>query len=279
MLDIGNYNDLIVKTRTTVGVYLTDETDDVLLPTKYVPENIAIGDRLEVFVYLDNENRPIATTIKPFATINEFAFLSVKEINSYGAFLDWGISKDLFVSYEEQRNEMTVGQSYLVYIFLDDFSGRIAASTKWRKFLESAPEELENGEEVELLIAEKTNLGYRAIIDNRFEGMLYANEIFETITVGDRKRGYVRQIREDGKIDLRLHQEGYSHIEEAKLILLSRLKASNGILELGDKSSPEEIYNQLQMSKKAFKKAIGGLYKERKIVIEENRITLIENKA
>jgi predicted RNA-binding protein (virulence factor B family) len=277
MLEIGNYNNLIVKTKTTVGVYLTDEEDDVLLPAKYVPDNIRIGDRLDVFVYLDNENRPVATTLKPFATVGEFVFLTVKDVNDYGAFMDWGIAKDLFVSYSEQRQEMVPGSKYLVYVFIDDVSGRIAATTKWISFLNDDLSGIEEGEEVEILIAAKTNLGFRAIINNSYEGLLYMNEVFEDLVEGDRRRAYIKQIRDDGKIDLRLQQKGFGHIEDAKLIVLKKMEEQNGELKLGDKSSPEEIYSQLNISKKAFKKAIGGLFKERKITISDYSINLVNS--
>ncbi|MEO8210781.1 MAG: S1-like domain-containing RNA-binding protein [bacterium] len=276
MLEIGNYNNLLVKTTSSVGVYLTDEEDDVLLPTKYVPGNINVGDHIEVFVYLDNENRPVATTLKPLATVGEFAFLSVKDVNPHGAFLDWGIAKDIFVSYSEQRQEMIPGNKYLVYIFIDEVSGRIAASTKWMRFLDSDLSNLEDGEEVELLIAEKTELGYKAIINNQYEGLLYKNEVFENLLPGEKHRGYIKQLRDDGKIDLRLQQKGYEHIEDVKLLVLKKIEELKGVLELGDKSSPEDIYSQLKISKKAFKKAIGGLFKERKITISDFKVNLVE---
>ena len=169
MLEIGQYNNLEVKTKATIGLYLTDGEDDVLLPVKYVPQGTEVGDTLDVFVYLDNENRPVATTLKPFATVGDFEFLTVKDVNDHGAFMDWGIAKDVFVSYAEQRGEMIVGKKYLVHLFVDDISGRIAATTKWIKYLNDDISELETGEEVELLIAEKTEMGYKAIINNRYE--------------------------------------------------------------------------------------------------------------
>ncbi len=275
MLEIGNYNELIVKTKTTVGVYLTDEKEDVLLPSRYVPQGTEVGDRLEVFVYLDNENRPVATTLHPYATVNEFVFLKVKDVNPHGAFLDWGIAKDIFVSYSEQREIMKQGEEYLVFIFIDDVSGRIAATTKWMKYINRDVTGLKDGEEVDILIAEKTDLGYKAIIENQFEGLIYSNEVFEEIKLGDMKRAYIRQIREDGKIDLRLQPEGYGHIEDAKLIVMNALMESNGSLKLGDKSSPDDIYRQLRISKKAFKKAIGGLYKDRKIQISDFEVRIV----
>lgn len=275
MLSIGQYNNLEVKTKATIGLYLTDGEDDVLLPVKYVPQGTEVGDTLDVFVYLDNENRPVATTLKPFATVGDFEFLTVKDVNDHGAFMDWGIAKDVFVSYAEQRGEMVVGKKYLVHLFVDDISGRIAATTKWIKYLNDDISELETGEEVELLIAEKTEMGYKAIINNRYEGLIYKNEVFEEINIGDKKRGYIKNKRDDGKIDLRLQPDGYGHIEDTKLIILKQLELNKGVLALGDKSSPEDIYRQLKISKKAFKKTIGGLFKERKITISDNEIKLI----
>ena len=275
MLSIGQYNNLEVKTKATIGLYLTDGEDDVLLPVKYVPHGTEVGDTLDVFVYLDNENRPVATTLKPFATVGDFVFLTVKDVNDHGAFMDWGIAKDVFVSYAEQRGEMVAGSKYLVHLFIDDVSGRIAASTKWSKYLDDDTSELEPGEEVELLIAEKTEMGYKAIINNRYEGLIYKNEVFEEMNIGDKKRGYVKNNRDDGKIDLRLQPEGYGHIEDSKLIILKKLELNNGVLSLGDKSSPDDIYHQLKISKKVFKKTIGGLFKERKITISDYEIKLI----
>ena len=275
MIEIGKYNELEVKSKSSVGIYLTDDGDDVLLPSKYVPDGVEAGDMLKVFVYLDNENRPVATTLNPLAEVDDFAFLTVKEVNEHGAFLDWGIAKDIFVSYAEQRGQMEAGKKYLVFIFIDEVSGRIAATSKWLKHLDNDFSDLSNGDEVELLIAEKTDLGFKAIINNNHEGLLYQNEIFDELNPGDRKRGYIKQIREDGKIDLRLQPEGYSHIEDTKLIILKKLEANKGALSLGDKSTPEDIYQQLKISKKAFKKTIGGLFKERKITISDYEIRLI----
>ena len=275
MIEIGKYNNLVVKTKSTIGLFLTDDSDDILLPIKYVPQGIEVGDMLNVFVYLDNDNRPIATTVVPLAIVDDFAFLKVKDVNDHGAFLDWGISKDIFVSYAEQRGEMNVGEKYLVYIFIDDVSGRIAATTKWIKYLDKDISDLSDGDEVDLLIAEKTDLGYKAIIENRHEGLLYQNEIFDEINPGDKRRGYIKQLREDGKIDLRLQPEGYGHVEDTKLAILKKLESNNGVLALGDKSSPEDIYRQLNISKKVFKKVVGGLFKERKITISDFEIRLV----
>ncbi|HNP99188.1 MAG TPA: S1-like domain-containing RNA-binding protein [Bacteroidia bacterium] len=275
MLEIGKYNRLRVKSSATVGLYLTNGEEDVLLPTKYIPENTSVGDLLDVFVYLDNENRPVATTLKPYACVGDFAFLSVKQVNEHGAFLDWGIAKDVFVPYAEQRVEMETGERYLVYLLIDEFSGRIAATAKWSKYLHDASN-LQEGQEVQLLIAEKTPLGFKAIINNECEGLLYENEIFTPIQSGDKIKGFVRLVREDGKVDLRLQQEGVEAMNDAKSQVLSYLRQNGGVLALGDKSSPEEIYRQLQMSKKNFKKAIGGLYKDQLISLSDHEIRLLE---
>ncbi len=276
MIEIGKYNELEVKSKSDIGLFLTDGTDDILLPMKYVKPGTSLGDKIEVFVYLDNENRPIATTLKPFATVDDFAFLSVKDVNEHGAFLDWGIAKDVFVSYAEQRMEMEAGKKYLVYLFIDEFSGRIAATTKWGKFLDNDTKGLRTGDEVQLLIAEKTSLGFKAIINNQYEGLLFQNEIFEEIKEGELKRGYIKQVRDDGKIDLRLFQDGYSHIEDSKHVILQHLETNKGVLSLGDKSSPEDIYQQFKISKKAFKKTIGGLYRDHRITISDFEIKLVE---
>lgn len=276
-MELGKYNRLEVKTRSEIGVFLTDGHSTVLLPCRYVPESCEIGDELDVFVYRDNENRPVATTLKPNAEVGDFAFLTVKDVNKHGAFLDWGIAKDLFVPYAEQRAEMNIGQQYLVHIFIDSKSGRIAATEKFGDFIDRDTSDLAVGDEVELLIAEKTDLGFKAIADNRYGGLLYKNEIFEELKPGDRKRGFIRLIREDGKIDLRLQNDGVELIDDSKRILLDRLRKNNGLLPVGDKTSPEEIYKLLKMSKKSFKKAAGGLYREKLATISDSEIRLIKN--
>lgn len=274
MIEIGKYNELDIVSKTDIGLYLGDGNENVLLPTRYVPIGSEVGQNLEVFVYLDSEDRPVATTLKPYAVLDDFAYLIVKEVNQFGAFLDWGISKDLFVPHAEQRRPLEKGEGVLIYVFKDEFSGRIAATTKWNKFLEDASD-LKKGEDVQLLIAERTDLGYRAIINNSMEGILFHNEVFEDLKPGQVRRGYIKQVRPDGKVDLRLQQEGYKHIEESKFIVLRHLKENSGTLSLGDKSSAEDIYHQLKISKKAFKKTIGGLFKERLISISDYEIKML----
>lgn len=275
MIETGKYNELEVLKDSAIGFFLGEEGEEILLPRRYVPAGVKVGDALSVFVYLDNENRPVATTSKPYATVGQFGFLKAKEVNTHGAFLDWGIDKDIFVPYSEQRVEMEAGKQYLVFLYIDVRSGRIAASSKWKQFIDNDLSELENGDEVELIIAEKSDLGYKAVVNHKYEGLLYHNEIFDSIHTGDVRRGYIKLLREDGKIDLSLQQQGYEHITDSKVLILHYLKENNGLLPLGDKSTPEEIYSRLKISKKAFKKTIGGLYKERLITISDHEVALI----
>jgi predicted RNA-binding protein (virulence factor B family) len=279
MIDIGKYNDLIVKSKAAIGLYLHDGDESVLLPARYVPAGADTGDVLNVFVYLDNENRPVATTLKPHAVLGEFAFLTVKDITAHGAFLDWGIAKDLFVAYQEQRTEMQIGRKYLVHIFMDDFSGRIAASAKWGKYIDKDTDDLAEGDEVQLLVAEETDAGFKAIFDNRYEGLIYRNEIFQPLKEGDVKKGFIKFIRDDGKIDLTLQKQGFKNVLDTKDMILETLKAHQGILELGDKSSPEEISRTLHISKKVFKKTIGNLFKDRLIIVRDYEIRLVDQEG
>lgn len=277
MAEIGKYNTLKVVKTVDFGVYLDGGGQgEILLPTRYVPENTDVDDELEVFIYLDSEDRIIATTEEPYATVNEFAFLEAKAITSVGAFLDWGLPKDLFVPFREQKTKMEEGESYVVYIYFDLESRRIAASSKLEKFVDNIPVEYEEEQKVELLIANKTDLGFRAIIEDAHWGMLYANEVFTPLSPGQRIFGYIKKIREDEKIDLSLYKPGYQQIDDTSETLLNYLKNNNGKIPLTDKSSPEEISNLFGISKKNFKKAVGNLYKRKLILIEEEGITLAQ---
>lgn len=277
MAEIGKYNTLKVVKTVEFGVYLNGGGQgEILLPTRYVPENIAVNDELEVFIYLDSEDRIIATTETPFATVNEFAFLEVKANTPVGAFLDWGLPKDLFVPFREQKTRMVEGESYVVYIYFDMESRRIAASSKLDKFVDNIPVEYEEGQKVELLIANKTNLGFRVIIEDAHWGILYENEVFTPLSPGQRIFGYIKKIREDEKIDLSLYKQGYQQIDDTSETLLNYLKNTTGKIPLTDKSSPEEISRLFGISKKSFKKAIGNLYKRKLISIEEDGISLAE---
>ena len=276
MVKIGKYNKLAIFREVDFGIYFHDEKlGDILMPKRYLPEKWAIGDELEVFIYLDSEDRLIATTEKPFAEVDEFATLEVIATTAVGAFLNWGLMKDLLVPFREQKKRMNVGEKHLVFIYLDPETNRIVASSKIDHFVDNLPVDYEPEEEVDLIIAEKTDLGYKAIIDNSHFGMLYKNEVFQTLTIGQRLKGFIGKVREDEKIDLVLQKPGYEKMEGLAQEILDKLKANDGFLAVGDKSSPEVIYSQFKISKKNFKKALGTLYKNRLIVIEDEGIKLV----
>ncbi len=276
MVEIGKHNKLTIAREVDFGIFFHDEKlGDILLPKRYLPEQWAIGDELDVFIYLDSEDRLIATTEEPFAEVDKFATLEVVATTPVGAFLNWGLMKDLLVPFREQKTRMKVGEKYLVYIYLDPETNRIVASSKIDKFVDNLPVDYEQGEEVDLIIVEKTDMGYRTIIDNSHLGMLYKNEVFQTLSTGQKLKGYIAKVRDDEKIDLVLQKPGYEKMEGLAQKILEKLKACNGFLPVGDKSSPEIIYREFKISKKNFKKAIGTLYKNRLITIEENGIKLI----
>lgn len=274
MIEIGQYNTLKIIRDTSVGLFLSDGNTDVLLPNKYVPKRFEIEDEIKVFVYLDHEERLTATTLKPYIKRDEFAYLQVSYINQYGAFLNWGLEKDLFVPFKEQARKMEEGKRYLVYAYLDEKTNRLVASSKLNQFLEQENIELEIGEEVDLIVSHITELGINVIINFKYKGLLYKDEVFENLTPGKKLKGYIKNIREDKKIDVSLTLPGLEGIEENAQVVLEELKASNGFLRLTDNSHPEEIKTVLKMSKKAFKKAIGNLYKQKIISIKEDGIYL-----
>jgi uncharacterized protein len=273
MIEIGKNNTLTVLRMTSVGAFLgDDEGNDVLLPNKYVPESLDIDDTIDVFIYTDSEDRIVATTLQPKIKRNEFAYLQVVAVTKVGAFLDWGLEKDLLVPYKEQAKRMEVGRRYVVFLYLDHETDRLVASSKVNRFLEPDVYGLEEGQKVDLIAYEPTDLGVNVIINNRYRGLLYANELFRRVYPGDHMIGYVKRIREDNRIDVSLQKQGYSNVEpNAQRIL----KEQNGFLPLNDDSSPDEIYRLLEMSKKTFKKAIGSLYRDRRITIEPKGISLI----
>lgn len=276
MINTGKYNHLRISRRTTHGAYLfDDEGNEVLLPNKYIPEDCKDGDTIEVFVYKDSEDRIVATTLKPKAVLGDFAFLKVKTVTQHGAFLDWGLEKDLFVHRNEQKSEMRQGQAYIVYLYLDEFTQRIAATEKIGKYIQNQDLDVDVGDEVNILVFSKTELGFNVIINNRFKGLLYNNEIFRDIQVGDRLSAWVKNIREDDKIDVSLQKQGVENIEINARRVLEVLKQNNGMLELSDNSDPQKIYSLLGMSKKTFKKAIGSLYKWHLIEIGKDNISLV----
>lgn len=278
MLEIGAYHKMIIDRDMSPGLYLRNEDDDeVLLPGKYAPENFQLEDPIDVFVYLDNEERPVATTLKPFIEKNGFAFLRCTDVTGIGAFVDWGIDKQLLVPYSNQMTPMKPGQSYVVYMYLDEKSGRLVGSTKTMQFTNNEDIEVEKFEKVDLLVSHYSDHGANVIINGKHMGLVYKDSIFEDLRVGDRLPGYIKWVREDKKIDVILQPEGYKGIEPNTKYIMEELQANGGKLMLSDKSSPEEIQAQLGISKKSFKKAIGVLYKERHIVIEKDSIHLISN--
>ncbi len=276
MAQIGKYNSLRVIKEVDFGVYLDGEKDgEILMPIRYVPKDCKVGDNVDVFLYLDSEDRPVATTEKPFAQVGEFAMLRVISVNKIGTFLDWGIMKDLLVPFREQKVTMVENRSYLVYIYVDEESQRIVASAKLGKFLDKTAPEYAVGEEVELIIESETDLGYKAIINNQHWGILYENEVFEQLAKGLKIKGYIKKIRTDNKIDLSLHPLGYEKVDPLTQMILDELNKAGGFIAVSDKSDAEEVYRIFGISKKSFKQAIGALYKKRIISIKPEGIRLI----
>lgn len=275
MLQIGVYHTLKIDRETKVGLFLTNGKDDVLLPNKYVPNDFAIGEDLTVFVYLDHEERPVATTLKPFISLNSFAVLKVSYINSFGAFLNWGMEKDLFVPFKEQARPMEKDKRYIVTMYLDKQTGRLAASSKINQFLDKEPLDIEVGQEVDLMVSHITEIGINVIINGKFRGLAYQNEVFETVSPGYKTKGYIKTIRPDGKIDVSFQKQGFEAIDDSAQQVLEALKQNDGVLRLNDNSHPEEIKSVLKMSKKTFKKAIGSLYKQKLIDINNEGIQLV----
>lgn len=276
-MNLGQFNRLTILRETDPGLYLADtDGNEVLLPHKYKPENYAIDDEIEVFVYRDNLARIIATTLVPKATVGEFAYLRCAQQTRHGAFMEWGIEKDLFVPYKEQAREMKPGSWYTVYVYIDPKTERLVGSSKTKKYLSNDNIELNKYDEVEILVTHLTEKGANVIVNGKHDGLIYLENIFEDIRSGDRIPAYIKKIRPDGKIDLLLQPEGYRSIEPNAEYLLEELEMAGGFLALTDKSDPNEIKQQLGMSKKSFKKALGALYKDRKVLIEDTGISLIE---
>lgn len=271
----GKFSKLHISRIVDFGVYLDGEQfGEILLPMKWVPEGSRPDDLIEVFIYFDSEDRLIATTKRPFAQVGEFALLRARAVNDVGAFLDWGLDKDLLVPYREQKSKMIAGKSYMVYLFADPKTGRLAGSAKIEKFIEEDTSELKAGDEVSILVWARTDLGYKAIINSRFEGLLYDSEIFTELAPGMKTTAWVVKVREDGKVDLNLNKPGYQKVDVLSEKIIELLKEHQGYIGISDKSEAEEIYLMFGMSKKTFKKAIGGLFKQRIILIEEHGIRL-----
>ncbi len=279
MIEIGRYNTLRILRETSVGLYLGDESgEDVLLPNKYIPDQFTPGDDITVFVYRDHEERKVATTLTPKILLNEFAFLKTTAVTDVGAFLDWGMEKELMVPFREQRQKLETGRWYVVYMDIDHKTDRLFASNKLDKYLKNENLTVSEGEKVDILIIQKTDLGYNVIVNNRHKGLIFENEIFKQLNIGDKLKGYVKQIREDNKLDISINPIGYRNsIDPNCELVYKTLVENDGHLAVTDKSSAEEIYSLFGMSKKAYKKAVGALYKQRKISIQSDGLTLLEN--
>ncbi len=280
-MEIGKYNVLKVNRRTDNGLYLLDEAsgEEVLLPNKFVNDKMVEGTKGKVFVYKDSEDRPVATKQIPLVITDEAAYLTIKEVSPIGAFLDWGLDKDLLLPFSEQKNSLTAGGKVLVYVYLDRATNRIVATENLNKFIKNREVQLKKDDEVNLLIGPKVDKGYKVIINNMHWGMIYDNEIFNPVQSGQHVKGFVKKLREDGKVDIALQKQGLVVADDARELILEKLHAAGGKLELSDSSTPEEIYAALGISKKNFKKAIGMLYKEKKIAIGENDISALRNKG
>ncbi|AGH81682.1 RNA-binding S1 domain-containing protein [Psychromonas sp. CNPT3] len=277
MIKIGTYNELKIIKEVDFGLYLDGlEEGEILLPRRYVTDSMHIGDMLNVFLYFDSEDRLIATTQKAKAEVNKFSSLKVIDTNRVGAFLDWGLPKDLLVPFNQQNIPMKEGYGYVVYVYQDDISERLVASSKLDRFLDKTPANYHVGEKVDLLIADKTELGFKAIINHLHWGVLFESEVFGEMGIGKHCTGYIKQIREDGKLDVGLTKVGYAKVDALAERILQSLKQNQGFLPLHDKSKPEQIAKILKMSKANFKKSIGQLYRNKRIVIANDGIRLVD---
>lgn len=280
MIEVGKVNTLKVLRETEVGFYLGDEDrNEVLLPISYAKEKYKSGKFLEVFVYPDADGKAIATTSKPYININEFAYLRVVSVNDIGAFLDWGIEKDLLVPFSEQKHKLTEDNFYVVFVYLDEVTNRIVASTKIDKFLDNEELTVKEGEEVDLIVYEESPLGFSAIINGQHQGLIYHNDIYKEVEIGDEMKGFVKNIREDKLIDLSFQKSGFKNVLDSTDVVMEYLQKHNGFVDLHDKSTPEEISIRLSMSKATFKKAIGILYRHRKILIKPDGIYIVKEEG
>ncbi|MCG6240843.1 S1-like domain-containing RNA-binding protein [Vibrio diabolicus] len=277
MIKIGQINSLEVIKKADFGVFLDgDDYGSVLLPNKYVPEGTEIGDHVDVFLYFDSESQLAATIERPIAQVGEWGLMKIEGVNATGAFVNWGIKeKDLLIPFSEQRTRFSAGQTILVYVYTDKASGRIVGTTKFNKWLDKTPANYEVNEQVDLIIAERSQLGYKAIVNGKHWGMIFPSDVFGKLYIGKKLKGFIKQIREDGKIDLALQKVGVAKMDDLSSKILDLLEKKGGFLPLNDKSSPEAIFDAFRTSKGTYKKTIGGLYKQGKIVIEKDGIRLV----
>lgn len=279
MLNLGLINSLTALRQTDNGIYLVDEDEnEVLLPNKYIPEGMELGNSIDVFLYTDSEDRPVATTLTPKIKLHAYAALEVKDLASFGAFFDWGLEKDLLVPLSQQAKAVDVGETHVVYLYLDDKTDRLAGSTKITSTLIKIGIDLSIGEEVKIIPYTESELGLSVIVNEKYQGMLYKNEIFQDVIIGEEIVAYVKKIRSDNKVDLSLNRFGYRAVDDNVVKLLDALNANGGMLDLNDKSAPEDIKSQLGMSKKVFKKSVGALYRQKQLEISDSGIKLLKGK-
>lgn len=275
-MELGKFNTLKVVKQVEFGIYLDGGVEgEILLPARYVPEGCKPGDELRVFIYLDNEERLVATTLTPKIQVGEFAYLEVNWVNQHGAFLNWGLMKDLFVPFAEQKMKMQMGKSYIVHAHVDEESYRIMASAKVERYLAKEQPPYKAGDEVHILIWQKTDLGFKAIVENQFAGLIYENEVFCPLHTGMELKAYVKQVRPDGKMDLTLQRSGQAHVVDFAQTLLNYIRQQGGTTTFNDKSAAETIYDVFGVSKKTFKRAVGDLYKKRLIELTDTGIKLV----
>jgi hypothetical protein len=277
MVKVGEYNTLKVVKEVDFGVYLDGGEDEILMPTRFVPEGLQVDDEVSVFIYHDSENRLIATTQHPKGVVGDIVMLQVVAVTGHGAFMDWGLMKDIFVPLSQQETRMKEGSSYLVQIYIDKQTGRIAATEKISQFLSNYDITVQEKEQVNLVVFQKTDIGYKVIINNKHLGVLHFNEVFKPIEIGDKLKGFIKKLKPDNKIDVVLGQPGYKRVEDETGKILRLLKENNGYLPYHDKSDPDEIYAYFEMSKKTFKMTTGALYKQHKITFTKTGIQLVED--
>lgn len=272
---LGHYNKLKILRFGSHGAQLDGGSEEILMPQKYLTPQLKEGDEVKVFVYLDQEDRLVATTENAMAEVGEFAFLRVAWVNIYGAFLNWGLTKDLFVPYHEQQKRMVKDSAYLVYIYIDDKTGRIVATDRLNRYIKDFAEGYKVGQKVNIIVWKQTDMGFKVIVDENFGGLVYKNEIFQILHPGDKLEAFVKTVREDGRLDIALQNEGKYHVEDFSARLFQELREAGGFLPIGDKLPAEEIYNRFAVSKKTYKKALGSLYKRRVLRIDDDGIHLL----
>lgn len=279
MIQVGNYNTLKVIKEVDFGMYLDGGTDEILLPNRYVPKGLKQDDEITVFIYHDNEGRLIATTDKPLAVVGDIAMMEVNEISAHGAFLKWGIMKDVFIPISLQERKMNPGDKRLVQLFIDERTGRVTATEKIDKLLSNYQLSIQENDEVDIVVFQQTDIGYKVIINNKHLGVLHYNEMFREVEIGDKMRGFIKKIREGNKIDVSPGVKGYAKVKSEEERIMEMLRNNNGYLPYNDKSDPEDIYTYFGISKKSFKITLGALYKKRMIEFTQTGVKLIENQA